>query len=325
MTVDEHEAAPPLSRGTLFRDARTRLNPAALQEALRDPAARFAVLRGDQMLGEVQRASASSDQSAHLALLTAAELAEYDASLMTPERQFFLGRTHEGAPLFACHVKDAGESVIFPSYSDGEWLSLREHVLGLSDQDRGIFTTTLALSRWHESAEFSPATGSATLPEQGGWMRRDEQSGIEIYPRTDPAVIVLITDEHDRVLLGSHILWEENRYSLLAGFVEAGESLETAVHREIEEEAGILVTDVRYVASQPWPFPRSLMIGFTARLAAGQDSESIRPDETELADLHWFTREELQDADSKISLPGAASIARYLIDAWLTGPEGLGV
>jgi len=322
MTVDEHESAPPLSRGTLFRDARTRLDPDALRAALEDHRARFALLRGERMLGSVIGSADAADQTAALRMFTAAELAAHNPELLAPELQFFLGRTPEGAPIFASQVRSDHDADALSGESGSVWFSLRDRVSGLSDHDRGVFTTTLALARWHESGVFSPATGNPTVPEQGGWMRSDEQSGAEIYPRTDPAVIVLITDDHDRVLLGSHILWEENRYSLLAGFVEAGESLETAVHREIEEEAGILVSELRYVASQPWPFPRSLMIGFTARLAPGQDSEAITPDQTELADLRWFTRAELRDPDSPVTLPGQASIARYLIDRWLNEPEG---
>src|SRR5690606_11813874 len=111
--------------------------------------------------------------------------------------------------------------------------------------------------------------------------------------------------------LGSNALWESGRFSLLAGFVEAGESLENAVEREIFEEAGVRVTDIRYRASQPWPFPRSLMVGFRARLADGQDPDDLTPDITEISELRWFTREEIANPPAGIPYPGEMSIARW--------------
>ena len=321
MTVDEHEPLPPLSRGTLFRDGPTRLDPEATAAALSDPRARFALISGELMLARIGQDDASKDAT-ELVLLSAEQIHALDDRLLSETLQFFLGRKPDGSPVFACHLSLGFDPDALSTGAKRAWISLRDSVAVLSDQDRGIFTTALALARWHESGTYSPMSGSVTIPEQGGWMRRDEQTGAEIYPRTDPAVIVLITDDDDRVLLGSHILWDANRYSLLAGFVEAGESLEAAVHREIAEEAGIEVSNIRYVASQPWPYPRSLMLGFTARLAPGQDSDAIAPDETELADLRWFSRAELKAAESTVMLPGEASIARFLINRWLFETKG---
>jgi NAD+ diphosphatase len=170
---------------------------------------------------------------------------------------------------------------------------------------------------------FSPRDGGATTSVQGGWARLDEHGG-EHFPRTDPAVIVLV-EHDDRLLLGSNVLWESGRFSLLAGFVEAGESAEQAVVREVLEESGVRVEDVRYVGSQPWPFPRSLMLGFRARLAEGADPDELVRDESEISELRWFTRDELRTPSADLKLPMGLSIARWLIDLWVDegGPAGV--
>lgn len=308
MQLDSSAALPPLSRPAFDRDAQTRLDPDALAAVLASAEARFVVYDGESML-----ATASGEE---VALLSRAQLereADIAADLTNP---LYLGLTLlNRVPVFAVGV---AREVVKGAHP---WLSLRSDFDLLNAQDRAIFTSTLALARWHERGAFSAATGSRTVPTQGGWARSHPQSGEEIYPRTDPAIIVLITDSADRVLLGSNILWQENRYSLLAGFVEAGESLEGAVHREIAEESGMRVTNVRYVASQPWPFPRSLMIGFRAELSPDQDPEAFVRDESELADLRWFTRDELRNPDSGVTLPGGASIARFLLDQWVAEGE----
>lgn len=312
---------PPLSRASLVRDAAEQRDNDQLAKLVADPDTRFVLLRGERMLGTTAPAEVGlfTWQEAQTIIL------DTDGQEL---HSLYLGRTLEpsthtpqGTPVFALHLTASTQEV---TESDAEevsagyaWLSLREYAQQLGDRDAGMFTTALALARWHESAEFSPATGSPTHPTHGGWMRIDSETGAEIFPRTDPAVIVLITDGEDRVLLGSHLLWPQDRYSLLAGFVEAGESLEAAVHREMQEEAGIRVTNLQYRASQPWPFPRSIMIGFRAELAPGQDSAAIRADETELADLRWFSRAELRSEDCPIMLPGHAAIARFLLDEWL--------
>jgi NAD+ diphosphatase len=189
----------------------------------------------------------------------------------------------------------------------------------LSDLQAGLFTAALALANWHASHGFSPRTGARTVPELGGWVRRSVEDGGEVFPRTDPAIIVGIIDSNDRILLGSNALWETNRYSLLAGFVEPGESLESAVIREVFEESGIRVVDPVYRGSQPWPFPASLMLGFTAQVDPDVES-TLTPDGAEILDLRWFSREELTAALGEISLPGVTSIARAIIEDWYGGP-----
>lgn len=308
---------PPLSRAAMNRDAPTRLNAEVLDRVMSSDAARFVVLSHGRMLGLAEHPE--------IALLTATETRSLFDDSPESLNPLFLGRTlSDSTPVFAIASsveldRDAAQLRVGHSL---RWLVLRDDIEQLSDQDAGIFTTALALANWHAHSEFSPETGVITHPTQGGWMRFDPESGAEIYPRTDPAIIVLITDDDDRVLLGSHVLWEEDRFSLLAGFVEAGESLEVAVHREMEEEAGVRVSNLRYVASQPWPFPRSLMVGFRAQLAPGLRADEIRPDETELAALRWFTREELLAEPSPVKLPGSASIARHMLDGWLHKRDG---
>ena len=152
-----------------------------------------------------------------------------------------------------------------------------------------------------------------------GWVRRDEASGHEFFPRTDAAIIVGITDADDRLLLGRNAMWESNRYSLLAGFVEPGESLENAVKREVFEESGLRVVDPVYLGSQPWPFPASLMLGFTARLDTTVEA-LLAPDGNEILELRWFGRDELAASLDEIMLPGYTSIARAIIEEWFGGP-----
>ena len=190
--------------------------------------------------------------------------------------------------------------------------------IGLLREDEApLFAAALSLAWWHSRHQFCANCGAATEIERGGWSRKCPECSAQHFPRVDPVVIMLA--EHDgRLLLGRQPQYPPGRYSALAGFLEPGESIEAAVARELHEEAGIAVKDVTYVASQPWPFPSSLMLGCHAH--AIHDALTI--DTTELDDARWFTREEIAAAlagDSKASFqpPPRFAIARTLLDHWL--------
>ncbi|NEK57300.1 NAD(+) diphosphatase [Geodermatophilus sabuli] len=196
------------------------------------------------------------------------------------------------------------------------WAGLREVGADLGDLDAGLLAQAIGIIEWHERHRFSPLSGAPTTVERAGWVRRDPETGAELFPRTDPAVIMLVHDGGDRCVLGRQAVWPPGRFSILAGFVEPGESAEGAVAREVAEEVGLTVTDIRYVGSQPWPFPQSLMLGYTARVVG---DPTLRLDPTEIEEARWFTREELRSGTGPRALPPAVSIARHIIDRWLAG------
>lgn len=194
-----------------------------------------------------------------------------------------------------------------------EWREARELAAVLEADEANIALQALALAHWHEDHAFSPLDGSATTAAHAGWVRVDG-AGRQHFPRTDPAVIVAILDEAgERILLANNAAWPTARYSLVAGFVDPGESLEQAVARETLEEVGLAVEDIAYVASQPWPFPRSIMLGFTATA----DFAQPQPDGVEIRDARWLTKDEVREG--VVDLPGKPSIARMMIDRWLAG------
>ena len=187
----------------------------------------------------------------------------------------------------------------------------------LLPQDAPMFAAALSLGGWHGRHGFCASCGSATHVVRGGWSRSCPSCAAEHYPRVDP-VVIMLAEHEGSLLLGRQPHYPPRRYSALAGFVEVGETIEAAVARELHEEAGITVSDVSYVASQPWPFPSSLMIGCTAR-ASGRD---LTVDTAELDDARWFTREEvahsLREPDSgPFQPPPPFAIARTLLDYWL--------
>ncbi|WP_240037257.1 NAD(+) diphosphatase [Orlajensenia leifsoniae] len=313
----------PLARHLLDRDADSRSRDGLLESLLADPITRvIAVHRGRALLsGEGEGADQGADDGA--AAVAAPALALLDPDAATGAEQYlYLGRSTDGpragTPLVAAIVGDEVAARIEPD--PARWATLRAAAPLLSDSDAGLFAEIASVANWHASHGFCPRCGTATIPQQAGWVRHCPKDDIDIFPRTDPAVIVLITDADDRVLLGSNATWTPGRYSLLAGFVEPGESLEHAVIREMKEESGVDVVDPVYRGSQPWPFPASIMLGFHARLSDAQDPESLVPDGVEIVDLRWLTREQLASPGSGVLLPGAASIARALLEDWYGGP-----
>ncbi len=189
----------------------------------------------------------------------------------------------------------------------------------LGDRDAGLFTHAVALAYWHATHTHCPRCGAVTEAVQAGHARRCPVDGSEHFPRVDPAVIMLVRDDEDRCLLARNRNWPPRRVSILAGFVEPGESLEQAVIREVGEETGLRVGGIRYVGSQPWPMPRSLMLGFVARAPGGQE---IVVDEEEIAEARWFSREQLRAAVStrEVLLPPPVSIAHRIIESWYGAP-----
>lgn len=240
-------------------------------------------------------------------------------------------------PLFAVDISDwspeAGAAGIEAGFTDGTtqhhpalppaqlFVELRSVMATLSPRDAEIAATAKALCHWHRSHGFCAACGARSEPAQAGWQRNCPTCGTPHFPRTDPVVIMLITHGNS-VLLGRSPAWAEGMYSLLAGFIEPGETVEAAVRREVAEETGVQVGAVRYLASQPWPFPASLMIG-----CAGEAlGTAITRDEKELADALWLTREEMAEAaagrNPKLFPARPGSIARFLIDGWLADRLG---
>jgi NAD+ diphosphatase len=203
----------------------------------------------------------------------------------------------------------------------GDLVDLRTAGSALDALGAGLFVAAAAVLNWHDAAGFCPRDGSPTHPAAAGWIRLCEAHGHEEYPRTDPAVICLVHDGADQVLIARQPVWPPGRFSVLAGFVEAGESLEACVARELHEEVGAEVSDIRYLGSQAWPFPRSLMIGFHA---LADPSVPLRPADGEIAEAKWITRAELRaalahgdwGARAPLLLPGRVSIARSMLESW---------
>ena len=226
-----------------------------------------------------------------------------------------LGRSSEGAAILLAALGPEADTI--DAAPDETWLGLRDLGARLGADDTELLIEALALGGWLRDAPFCPACGGGTELRQAGWSRRCLQCGREHFPRTDPAVIVAVESaDGERLLLGANANWAGRMYSCFAGFTEAGESLESTVHREIEEESGVHLSSLRYVSSQPWPFPRSLMLGFRAVVV---DESAARPDGEEIIDVRWFSRAEIGSAlagEGPVGLPGPASIARALIIAW---------
>ncbi|RAV07011.1 NAD(+) diphosphatase [Mycolicibacterium sp. GF69] len=237
-----------------------------------------------------------------------------------PENAVFLGRLNDGRHVWA--IRGGLEAPENP-HTETEVLDLRRAGQVFDDVSAQLVVTATALLNWHDRALFSAVDGSPTKSVKGGWARVDPINGHEEFPRIDPAVICLVHDGHDRAVLARQTVWPERLFSILAGFVEAGESFESCVVREIAEEIGLTVTDVTYLGSQPWPFPRSLMVGFHA---IGDPEQEFAFNDGEIAEAAWFTRAEIRealehgdwssDSPSRLLLPGSISIAREIIESW---------
>lgn len=201
----------------------------------------------------------------------------------------------------------------FPS-SLPEFRSLREVGAALSADEAAVATTAVALHQWHRTHAHCPRCGTPTVAVMGGWERHCPEDGSSHFPRTDPAVIVVITDAEDRLLLARQSVWQAKRFSLVAGYVEPGETAEQAVAREVLEEVGLVVGDLAYLGSQPWPFPASLMLCYRAHTA----STDFRVDGVEIEEAMWVSRAQLPAllAEGSLLLPSRVSIARRAMEDW---------
>jgi NAD+ diphosphatase len=301
-------AAPlPLARAGVDRAAEHRLDEPWLAAAWSHPDTRVLVV------AEGQAFVVDTEDGSELVLVPSFEAP--DAG-----ERYFLGTGDDGVSYFAVSLDS------LPGRLDGDArpAGLREVGGLLGARDSGLLVHSVALQNWHRSHRFCSRCGNPTSVASAGHVRRCTSCAQEHYPRTDGAVIMLVTDAQDRALLGRHALWPEGRYSTLAGFVEPGESLEQAVAREVAEEAGVRVdlATVTYVASQPWPFPASLMLGFVARADERDGGTDITVDGEELSEAAWFSREDLKAgmADRTVLPPSGISIARRLVELWYGGP-----
>jgi NAD+ diphosphatase len=290
-----------LSRGTVDRLTEKRTGTAWLDAAWAEPGTRVLVVSDGKALARID------DEQAALVFVPPQQAPE--------GTRFLLGRDDaDGIVYFG--VSASLPDPLPPGTRPG---ALREIGTLLGDRDAGLLTHAVALANWHDTHTHCPVDGTATVPGPGGHFTVCPQDGTEHFPRTDPAVIMLVTDPDDRCLLARNAAWPGRRVSILAGFVDPGESVEQAVIREVAEETQIKVTNVRYVGSQPWPMPRSLMLGFRAEAPAGQ---AIVVDREEIAEAYWFSRDELLAAIEarEIALPPPVSIARQIIEQWYGGP-----
>ncbi|MGB3829568.1 MAG: NAD(+) diphosphatase [Ornithinimicrobium sp.] len=296
--ADETLLELSLARGTLDRAGVTRRDTNALQHAFSQSSTavydlvdgKMRTCRVDGQLRLVPRSPDVADSS---------------------RLAFYLGRDDDREHVAVLRPVGDPER---PDPGAKGWQTLREAGGDLGDTDAGVFTSAVALSNWHDRHPFCPRCGNPTEPTEGGWVRVCRNDGSQHHPRTDTAVIVAITDDEDRILLARGPHWPQGRMSVLAGFVEAGESLESAVAREVSEEVGVQVRNVTFRGNQPWPFPSSLMVAFTAR--AFETELSLDPQE--IAEASWFARGELAYAvrSGAVALPPRVSIARRLIEHW---------
>lgn len=294
----------PLARGTADRGSTFRTTEDLFDRLWAEPETRIFHLGRKR----------SPVQNNRLVFSTAAEVER-------PENPIYLGSIEE-----ATADMPAGTHIVLVEHEEVQgrpapaesWIGLRDAAAGLPAQESGLFVEAVAISNWHATHTHCPRCGHRTESIDGGWVRRCPADESLHFPRTDPAIIVTVTDEEDRLLLGSSAAWPENRFSTLAGFVEPGESLEAAVVREVKEESGIVVHSCTYLGSQPWPFPASLMLGFTAKATHALPV----PDGVEIRDVRWFSREELFTGlkEERLSVASGASIARALIEHWYGGP-----
>lgn len=296
------DGLPVLSRATVDR-----------REGLRDDGQRQRELWPSALAMRVDPAGRFEASGDRPVFVPAADLGEsiVDGAVLLGEQ--------DGVAYWAVQVSEGGE----------HWTDLRRSGADLDATTAGLAVTAVAVLGWHHRAPRCASCGDPSQPARAGWARRCQPCDIEEYPRTDPAVICLVHDGAEHALVARGPGWPAGRFSVLAGFVEAGESLEACVVREVCEEVGVTVTDVRYLGSQPWPFPRSLMIGFEA---TADRAAPLTPADGEIAEARWLHRDEaraalgagswadrsgpVHGAHPRLVLPGPVSIAGQMLRSW---------
>jgi NAD+ diphosphatase len=304
----------PVRPALVDRGSAVRARPGMVDELLAAPGTLAVVLSGRQGLV----------QDGNLFMAGAKGLLDgLSAVSATPGLMIYLGAALPGSDLPAGTelllfvLPEPVEPGTAGIPDDATWAGFRDVAAGLTETGTALFVEASAIANWHAGHTHCPRCGTPTLVEAGGWMRRCPADSSEHYPRTDPAIIVTVVGPDGRLLLGGGGPVDAKNFSTLAGFVEPGESLEQAVVREVFEEVGVRVTACQYLGSQSWPFPASLMLGFTA---VTEDAEAT-PDGVEVTRARWFSREELQEAVLRgdITISSRLSIARALIEHWYGG------
>ncbi len=285
----------PLASSTLDPDTAGRMRPRLLEELLAREETQ--VLLADDV-GHIAL------RDGRLEVLPGPSLAPGHGVLV------YLGRDDAGRG----HVLAVGSRLPGHSYHD-----LRTVMHEMAPAERSVAVPAVAMANWHRLHPRCPRCGHETETIAAGWIRHCHTCALDHHPRTDPAVIMAVVDDADRLLLAHAAHFPRGRWSMVAGYVEPGESLERAVAREVREEVGVEVTEVTYRGSQPWPFPRSLMVAFTARVA-GRPQPSV--DRIEIEAARFFSRAELAEEvrGGRLTLPGPASVARALLEDWFGGP-----
>jgi NAD+ diphosphatase len=301
-----------LSRSTVDRATVRRNDAAWVEAAWADPGTRVLVVHDGQALVQ------SEGDQLGLVFVPPAEA--------PPGTKFLLGIDDDGVAYFGVSGVLSADGTDRSEEKVVKLVALRQVGAVLADRDAGLMTHAVALAYWHDTHTHCPRCGTATVPAAAGHLTTCPADGTEHFPRLDPAVIMLVTDPDERCLLARNAAWPPRRMSVLAGFVEPGESAEHAVAREVFEETAITVGQIQYLGSQPWPMPRSLMLGFQAVAPGGQ---RIVVDAEEIGEARWFSRAELRASidEGELAIAPTSSIARRLIEFWYGAelPDGPGV
>ena len=327
----------PLSKQVLDRSAELRSQESAL-DALLDSGYFYHFIEGSWLIDGEKVASLSRDESRTLFDSVDGDIAKHYI-----QERYFLGLDGDGRGHFLIHhlkatrssTRDGDGKSVLESAKDSAKDSastrlkaisrytvenLRSKVALFSPLHIGVVMHGQGLALWHANHRFCSRCGRETASILGGSVRSCVD-GHQHHPRTDPAIITLIKDRSDRILLGHQGSWPEGRFSTFAGFVEPGESFEGALHREVAEEAGITISEFQYLGSQPWPFPSSVMIAFEA---ITEEPDRARPDGEEITEIRWFDRASLLESSRSgdLLLPPPISVARAMIDRWYQSGHG---